>query len=619
MLLQGFFIANLAMEYHLLASNGLNTYQTRKDLYYAIEAINRVDYYAESYWGCSNELNGFFMRDDVPSNFFNDTYISQAVGDYLNESYVPPLDGYRLKCVLSGFTFYENPAEISQDQVVGLVVGLRFVKQFLPENETWNNAPFMDGETSFVKEVQAISLRMLEYFEDNSWTILNPCTGDCVQGTYQEANGNHDCIVLTTKNCTGAICDCGGAKINRLSYAVVKANCQLQPSSYIGQCTIDNDNQTVQDNKHSWTTIYKISHNYLTSILAAVTNIWGSETTAKKMAKRGINHNAEFLILIHQILYGVQYDNNNNPITVDDAYIECMLNAAPCRGIEGIGSPTNGYIGQNNFEWTRNNRLKESTFSSNWSDMFPGIDYMFFFNAYSIVHPNYLNGTYDLLSPFQVAPENVIKEKYTEYDKKNFIASSTVTGRQDYIISTDISEGTGRVNFIAGEEIALLPGFEVEEGATFSAFIDPSIAAMNCIEQVITDCSYLREGNYKMTPDSGNDNNQNAPMVVADNEQGEKGFDNDNLNTTSGISIHPNPTAGEFTIQVTGDAGQGKSEVYIYDIFGRLIYKSEIVNLPADRQGRQSEIVNISQHPKGIYLVKVLSGEKVYIKKLVHN
>jgi len=34
---------------------------------YAINAIERLDYNAESYFGGNNSLNGFFIRDDVPS------------------------------------------------------------------------------------------------------------------------------------------------------------------------------------------------------------------------------------------------------------------------------------------------------------------------------------------------------------------------------------------------------------------------------------------------------------------------------------------------------------------------------------------------------------------------
>ncbi len=78
----GWYIAVLATEYKLLNVQGLDTYQTRKELYYALEAFNRLDLNAESYFNLaapnnnpnqaispsSDDLNGFFIRDDMPDN-----------------------------------------------------------------------------------------------------------------------------------------------------------------------------------------------------------------------------------------------------------------------------------------------------------------------------------------------------------------------------------------------------------------------------------------------------------------------------------------------------------------------------------------------------------------------
>ena len=84
----GWYIAVLDTEYKLLNNQGLDTYQTRKELYYALEAFNRLDLNAESYFnlaGTSNpnqaisppisDLNGFFIRDDMTDNFLDSAHL----------------------------------------------------------------------------------------------------------------------------------------------------------------------------------------------------------------------------------------------------------------------------------------------------------------------------------------------------------------------------------------------------------------------------------------------------------------------------------------------------------------------------------------------------------------
>ena len=88
----GWYIAVLATEYKLLNDQGLDTYQTRKELYYALEAFNRLDLNAESYFNLAgtttpnqaisppiSDLNGFFIRDDMTDNFVDDTLLKKTI------------------------------------------------------------------------------------------------------------------------------------------------------------------------------------------------------------------------------------------------------------------------------------------------------------------------------------------------------------------------------------------------------------------------------------------------------------------------------------------------------------------------------------------------------------
>jgi hypothetical protein len=70
--------------------------------------------------------------------------------------------------------------------------------------------------------------------------------------------------------------------------------------------------------------------------------------------------------------------------------------------------------------------------------------------------------------------------------------------------------------------------------------------------------------------------------------------------TTDNFTIFPNPTSGRFEI-----SGNEINEVEIRNLVGDLIYK-----------GNSSQI-NISEEPKGIYLVKITSGKETKTTKII--
>lgn len=81
-ILLGHYLAVLATEYALMEKNGVtdHMYETKREIYYALEALNRLDKKAEYWWRYyydedgvsanewSTDLNGFFIRDDVNPN-----------------------------------------------------------------------------------------------------------------------------------------------------------------------------------------------------------------------------------------------------------------------------------------------------------------------------------------------------------------------------------------------------------------------------------------------------------------------------------------------------------------------------------------------------------------------
>jgi hypothetical protein len=79
---------------------------------------------------------------------------------------------------------------------------------------------------------------------------------------------------------------------------------------------------------------------------------------------------------------------------------------------------------------------------------------------------------------------------------------------------------------------------------------------------------------------------------------------NNPITNENEIIIFPNPSDGIFKIDV-GNLRSGK--IKIYNIFGESIYQSEIRN----------ETLDLSTQPKGVYLLFLQSGQKIFSKKIV--
>lgn len=76
----------------------------------------------------------------------------------------------------------------------------------------------------------------------------------------------------------------------------------------------------------------------------------------------------------------------------------------------------------------------------------------------------------------------------------------------------------------------------------------------------------------------------------------------------SQIQTYPNPNSGLFTIKFEN---LSEGTIQIMDINGSLIYSKDIKNKEVE--------INIQGQPAGIYIVKVQSGQKTFIKKIIKN
>ena len=85
---------------------------------------------------------------------------------------------------------------------------------------------------------------------------------------------------------------------------------------------------------------------------------------------------------------------------------------------------------------------------------------------------------------------------------------------------------------------------------------------------------------------------------------------------TPNIHIYPNPTAGSVTIELTPETYTLKTEIQVFDVYGRLLGVSN----PSDARGASPQTVEIdlSPYPAGVYLLRVVNeGKNVAIGKVV--
>ena len=229
----GIYVGVLATEYRLLKDKGQDVTQVKHELFCALNAINRLDFMAEFHIGnyphpgnphttSSGILNGFFMRDDVPSdfaknhykelNYYNDDLGNpnyqnidandQAIGISGDRGFTQ-LNSTGVFTVQSGFQSFMGPygnkgwndvpfpnkaqghlshMEESQDQLYYLLMGTALVSK-LVDDETDGSSVFGygSGETSLKTEAINISDRLIKHVKNSPgglWTIHDPANAN---------------------------------------------------------------------------------------------------------------------------------------------------------------------------------------------------------------------------------------------------------------------------------------------------------------------------------------------------------------------------------------------------------------------------------------------------------
>ncbi|MBI3134209.1 MAG: T9SS type A sorting domain-containing protein [Bacteroidetes bacterium] len=181
MIRQGHYIGFLATEYRLLKNHGQDVTAVLNELYYALSAINRVDGNAEQIITTLNDalvdkpqnLNGFYLRDDVPENFYQN-WQNSPIKCRCTEGSIYE-NNNAAKSNFGGYYAHSKTSAWSipsLDQMTSLLVGLSVCNKLLEDGIYVQPTP-SDPVMDLRNEVKQITNRIISYAYNHNWFLLD--------------------------------------------------------------------------------------------------------------------------------------------------------------------------------------------------------------------------------------------------------------------------------------------------------------------------------------------------------------------------------------------------------------------------------------------------------------
>ncbi len=92
-----------------------------------------------------------------------------------------------------------------------------------------------------------------------------------------------------------------------------------------------------------------------------------------------------------------------------------------------------------------------------------------------------------------------------------------------------------------------------------------------------------------------------------ENLEAEKENEEESISDSKTMQIFPNPNNGSFTLSSSTDE---EKEVIVYDMMGNVVYLKK-------KAADKNISIDISSNPKGMYVIKITTGNKVVTKKII--
>jgi len=351
----GWYCGALALEYHLLThpqyqgydngnSNAVDS--TLNELYYALNSLKRLDERAESAFPApcdsSSIRNGFFIRDDVPFDFFNHfPGIGSIVSDYTQP------DVYA--------------KEMSQDQAYHVLTGLALIKKFIPESVQVNGMTLHEEAVN-----QAILIT--EWMSRYRWMIKNP---SCfVSGVPKNVARGADARFYSPGT---------NAMVKFISDNAVSYDTSIDSINYVIWATLSSPTNPAYSN---------IDNLHMAMTIAAVGKGWGTNTLTALMELASPNRWA-----VYPMLYVALHEDTSAPGFAAfrdtlNRWSEMMMDLAPPQGpyTDYPDTVSHGYAVINRFmrDWA----LQHIGNSWTQGSQFNGLDYMMLHNLYYVFNPS---------------------------------------------------------------------------------------------------------------------------------------------------------------------------------------------------------------------------------------
>lgn len=347
----GWYLGVLATEYELYthpelypgAGVGESPTDTLDELYFALRAMERLDEVADASFPppCTQTpaINGFFLRDDVPAEFFQQ---------------FPPLTYVRSDFVDPELT----NKEMSQDQVYHVLIGLALVKKFVPSSATSN------GKSLNAWAVEQAE-RIMQHVSEDDWVIKNPACDN------REVNRGPLALGFSggSRLAIGFITD--GAFVPETTDTSIELWDAAQDPFYAPYIDIDNVHMGLA--------------------IAAVSDGWGA-ASAEAIAELAKKPDWPAYPLLHRALHGDAASGWCKTGADVNAHAKAQLDELPADVEVASPKPATASHG-----WTlphRYLRAKSMTGEEGSEGLrFPGLDYMLLHNLYAIATPATWNGS----------------------------------------------------------------------------------------------------------------------------------------------------------------------------------------------------------------------------------
>jgi hypothetical protein len=561
----GWYMGVLATEYKLLTNSGQSTENTKRELYFAMKAYERLDRKSARLFypqipsaNCSDTyLNGLFVRDDVGTNAFQSSPEFRARYEAFTLPGATPGFSLSSDYVRADNGVLKRNSYPSQDQIAHLFIGFSLVKKCLGsasyqgynfvqqainytnkiasrlDNNFWvghlENGESYQNNTNFVEEHTAYgAAKAAEWITGNSYTSKfgftsplftqisgwqkygDPFNGPPIMsGIYFGAKIDFTPALLQAYAAIGSSWEYGLIAVRKDYTITVPGTCVRYIWGVPFPYPCVRSEVTVRCYSYELNApgflidlpVVGCSPVPLPSVVVPVTN--------SALSSYGITYKQHIYALLHEYLHGI-------PNKIESNVYASMINNAPCDGPhhKPQNNPTDAGVNG----WRASNRWVRPLHGDGFNDYdnvetegeYNGLDYMLLYNLYLLSRGN--SGISEYKNRLNQVSASTITAagKYWSYETLDFSG----------VISSTPSTNANVVEIAANETVTLKPGFRIEAGAKARIYIEDHTACNTTQGQ----SSALRTTTEKPEPEPDPEQMQ-AQMLAEVQQQLQKKLD----------------------------------------------------------------------------------------------